>query len=56
LANIVGPLIVAAIVSGAGYVWVFVYIGACWLVVAAAIALFGPRSGQAGLEDLERTS
>lgn len=56
LANIVGPLIVAAIVSGAGYVWVFVYIGACWLVVAAAIALFGPRSGRAGLEDLERTS
>jgi MFS transporter, putative metabolite:H+ symporter len=53
LANIVGPLVVAAIFSGAGYAWVFVYIGACWLVVAVAIALFGPRSGQVGLEEFE---
>ncbi|WP_037069418.1 MFS transporter [Pseudonocardia acaciae] len=53
LANILGPLAVAAIFSGAGYAWVFVYIGACWLVVAAAIALFGPRSGQVGLEEFE---
>lgn len=53
LANIVGPLVVAAIFTGAGYVWVFVYIGACWLVVAAAIGFFGPRSGGTALEDLE---
>jgi putative MFS transporter len=56
LANIVGPLVVAAIFTGAGYVWVFVYIGACWLVVAAAIGFFGPRSGRAGLEELEAVS
>jgi putative MFS transporter len=53
LANIFGPLLVAAIYSHAGYLWVFVYIGACWLAVAAAIAIFGPRSGQAGLEEFE---
>jgi putative MFS transporter len=53
LANIFGPLLVAAIYSHAGYVWVFVYIGACWLAVAAAIAIFGPRSGQSSLEEFE---
>jgi putative MFS transporter len=53
LANIIGPLLVALIYSRAGYAWVFVYIGACWLVVAAAIGIFGPRSGQASLETFE---
>jgi putative MFS transporter len=53
LANIVGPLLVAAIYTSSGYVWVFVYIGACWVVVAATIAVFGPRSGQVGLEQFE---
>jgi len=53
LANIVGPLIVAAIFSGAGYVWVFVYISACWLVVAVAVGIFGPRTSAVALEDLQ---
>lgn len=53
LANIVGPLIVAAIFHRAGYGWVFVYIAACWMVVGLTIALFGPRSGQVALEDLQ---
>lgn len=53
LANIFGPLIVAAIFSGAGYVWVFVYISACWVVVAVAIGVFGPRTAAVTLEDLQ---
>lgn len=53
LANIVGPLIVAAVYSGAGYVWVFVYISACWVVVAVAIGVFGPRTGSVALEGLQ---
>jgi putative MFS transporter len=52
LANIFGPLIVAAIFAGLGYQAVFVYIAACWLVVAVAIALFGPRTGKQSLEAL----
>lgn len=53
LANIAGPLIVAGIMTAAGYIWVFAYIGACWLVVAAVITVFGPRSGQLSLEELQ---
>jgi putative MFS transporter len=53
LANIAGPLIVASIFGGAGYVWVFVYIAACWAIVAGAIGFFGPRSGQMRLEELQ---
>lgn len=52
LVNIVGPFIVAALFGTLGYQSVFVYIAACWLVVAVTIAIFGPRSGQVTLEDL----
>ncbi|HEY3685166.1 MAG TPA: MFS transporter [Streptosporangiaceae bacterium] len=53
LANIAGPPIVALIFSTAGYIWVFVYIGICWLIVAVAITLFGPRTAAVTLEDLQ---
>ncbi|GHF49813.1 putative MFS transporter [Amycolatopsis bartoniae] len=52
LSNIAGPLIVAAIFGAFGYQPVFVYIGACWLVVAATIGFFGPRTGMRNLEHL----
>jgi putative MFS transporter len=54
LANIFGPMIVAAIFAGLGYQAVFVYIAACWLVVAMAIAIFGPRTGKQPLEALAK--
>jgi putative MFS transporter len=54
LANIFGPMIVAAIFAGMGYQAVFVYIAACWLVVALAIAFFGPRTGKQPLEALSQ--
>lgn len=53
LANIFGPLIVAAIFGGAGYVWVFAYIAACWVVVAITVGFFGPRTGDVALEALQ---
>lgn len=50
LANIFGPMIVAAIFAGLGYQAVFVYIALCWLIVALTIAVFGPRTGRRPLE------
>lgn len=50
LANIFGPLIIATLFSGLGYQAVFVYIGACWLIVALTVAVFGPRTGKQPLE------
>jgi putative MFS transporter len=52
LSNIAGPLIVAAIFGSFGYQPVFVYIAACWLIVAVTIGLFGPRTGMRRLEQL----
>lgn len=53
LANIMGPLVVATIFGSYGYSPVFVYIAACWVVVAVTIAVFGPRTGKEHLEDLQ---
>jgi putative MFS transporter len=55
LAGIAGPFIVSGIYGAAGYAWVFAYIAACWAVVAATVAVFGPRSGGAVLEELQET-
>jgi putative MFS transporter len=55
LANIGGPFIVSAIYDSAGYTPVFVYIAACWALVAVAVAVLGPRSGGAVLEELQET-
>jgi MFS transporter, putative metabolite:H+ symporter len=55
LANIAGPFIVAAIYDGVGYGWVFAYIAACWALVALTVAVLGPRSGGAVLEELQET-
>jgi putative MFS transporter len=52
LANIFGPALVAVIFGSLGYQAVFVYIAVCWLIVALAIALFGPRTGKRPLESL----
>ncbi|MDQ0381076.1 MFS transporter [Amycolatopsis thermophila] len=52
LSNIAGPLIVAAVFGAFGYRPVFVYIGACWLVVAVTVGVFGPRTGMRNLENL----
>jgi putative MFS transporter len=56
LVNIVGPFIVAALYGSLGYQSVFIYIAACWLIVAATIGIFGPRSGKVSLEDLSQRS
>jgi putative MFS transporter len=53
LANIAGPYIVSAIYGGYGYPWVFVYIAACWALVAVVIGLFGSPTGDVALEELQ---
>jgi putative MFS transporter len=55
LANIAGPFIVSGIYGAAGYAPVFVYIAACWAIVAITVAVLGPRSGGAVLEELQET-
>jgi putative MFS transporter len=55
LSNIAGPLIVAAIFGAFGYQPVFVYIAACWAIVAVTIGVFGPRTGMRDLEQLSET-
>jgi MFS transporter, putative metabolite:H+ symporter len=49
LSNAVGPLIIAALYTGAGYHSVFFFIAGTWLVGAVALALFGPRTRRARL-------
>lgn len=44
LANAVGPLIVAFLFTHHGYRSVFVYIAVMWLLVAAIIGIFGPKT------------
>jgi MFS transporter, putative metabolite:H+ symporter len=44
LSNAFGPLIIAFLYAIYGYQSVFVYIAACWLLVAAAVGLTGPRT------------
>jgi putative MFS transporter len=52
LANIAGPFIVAALFSGFGYIWVFVYIAGCWVVAALVVGIFGPDTRKLRLEQL----
>ena len=44
LANVLGPLFVAFLFNHHGYISVFIYIAACWLLVAITISVFGPRT------------
>ena len=44
LSNAFGPLLIAFLFTSYGYLTVFVYIAACWLVVAATIGAMGPRT------------
>ena len=42
LANVFGPLFVAFLFNHHGYISVFIYIAACWLLAAITISIFGP--------------
>jgi putative MFS transporter len=42
LANVFGPLVVAFLFIHHGYTSVFLYLAACWVIVAAAVTFFGP--------------
>jgi MFS transporter, putative metabolite:H+ symporter len=44
LANALGPLLIAFLYRTYGYGSVFVYIAACWLVVAVTVTATGPQT------------
>jgi len=44
LANTVGPLVIAFLFANYGYLSVFAYIAACWVIVALAVGSFGPMT------------
>jgi MFS transporter, putative metabolite:H+ symporter len=50
LSNAVGPLIIAFLYNGSGYQSVFYFIAGTWLFGAIVLALFGPNTRQARLE------
>ncbi len=55
LANVAGPAIVSTLFLGYGYGSVFVYIAACWIVVAVAVGIFGTRTTSRSLEQISGT-
>lgn len=55
LANVAGPMTIAAVYALAGYQSVFVYIGLCWLISAGALLLFAPRGGGDQLAEATET-
>lgn len=50
LSNAAGPLIIAGLYSGFGYMTVFYFIGGTWIVGALALALFGPATREIRLQ------
>jgi putative MFS transporter len=53
LTNVVGPFIVSALYLHAGYMSVFAYIAACWVVVGAVVAAIGPKTTGRALEQVD---
>ena len=53
LANVLGPFFVSTIFAAAGYLSVFAYIAACWMVVVLVVGVFGPTTTGKSLEVLE---
>ena len=49
LSNAIGPLIIAAIYTGAGYQYVFFFIAGTWLFGAIILAVFGASTRKARL-------
>ncbi|MBO0778742.1 MAG: MFS transporter [Ktedonobacteraceae bacterium] len=52
LANAFGPPIVSFLFVGFGYGSVFIYIAACWIIVALGVGLFGPLTSRRSLEQI----
>jgi MFS transporter, putative metabolite:H+ symporter len=50
LSNAVGPLVIAFLYNGSGYQTVFYFIAGTWLFGAIVLAVFGPNTRQARLE------
>ncbi len=53
LSNAVGPLVIAFLYNGSGYQSVFYFIAGTWLFGAIVLALFGPNTRQARLDQTQ---
>ena len=56
LSSAAGPLIIAALYNSSGYQSVFIFIAGTWLFGAALLAIFGPKTRQAGLAAAQATA
>jgi putative MFS transporter len=52
LANVVNPFVISAILTGAGYVYVFAYIAGAWVITASIALAFGARTTGRSLESI----
>jgi len=55
LANVIGPFIVGALLTGPGSIGVFVYIAISWLLAGLAVGLFGPLTSRRSLESINQS-
>jgi MFS transporter, putative metabolite:H+ symporter len=55
LANVLGPIIVGDLFVSSGYLSVFVYVAACWILVALAVGIFGPFTRRRSLETVSES-
>ncbi len=56
LTNVIGTFIISFLYVSVGYMSVFAYISACWLVVAAIVAAIGPRTTGRSLEQVDTSN
>jgi MFS transporter, putative metabolite:H+ symporter len=56
LTNVIGPFIISFLYVSVGYMSVFAYISACWLVVAVIVAAIGPRTTGRSLEQVDTSN
>jgi putative MFS transporter len=52
LANVVNPFVISAILSGAGYTYVFAYIAGAWVITAGIALAFGAKTTGRSLETI----
>lgn len=52
ISNVIGPLAIPAIFTGAGYAAVFLFLAACWIIAGVTVALGGPETRGTRLEEV----
>jgi putative MFS transporter len=52
VANVVGPLAIPVVYTGAGYAAVFLLLAACWVIAGVTVAVAGPETRGTRLEEV----